>query len=213
MDKINWWLSLQSFNFENVNLLTVFLWTNFLVVEYCWCCQGSKLVSSWYRQVLCSFPDFGPTCSALSPRHHKHIILVVHPSAGGVDALLGAICPWDASDSGTGATVGAPSSHLLDCGWALSVAVPSHRADHVLGMPSPSATWCPQTCSTKCTPRIYKTLCIEHPQSAFCIHYLWVLACFCQGWIFSCEYSSLTNKYSEMMCWVWSRARYLGQKL
>jgi len=84
----------------------VFLWTNFLVVEYCWCCQGSKLVSSWYRQVLCSFPDFGPTCSALSPRHHKHIILVVHPSAGGVDALLGAICPCDASDSGTGATVG-----------------------------------------------------------------------------------------------------------
>ncbi|PUZ50484.1 hypothetical protein GQ55_6G061900 [Panicum hallii var. hallii] len=106
----------------------------------------------------------GPSRGALSPRHHKHTI-VVHPSACGVDAHPAARCnlpmrrerwwPWRNS--------WAPSSHHLDC----------RRALCPLLWPPIVLTVCfpvPPTCLTKCTLHIDKILCIEHQQSATCIH-------------------------------------------
>ncbi|PVH36387.1 hypothetical protein PAHAL_6G064500 [Panicum hallii] len=106
----------------------------------------------------------GPSRGALSPRHHKHTI-VVHPSAGGVDAHPAARCnlpmrrerwwPWRNS--------WAPSSHHLDC----------RRALCPLLWPPIVLTVCfpvPPTCLTKCILHIDKILCIEHQQSATCIH-------------------------------------------
>ncbi|RLM62068.1 hypothetical protein C2845_PM14G04890 [Panicum miliaceum] len=82
----------------------------------------------------------GPSRGALSPRHHKHTILV-HPSAGGVDARPASRCNLPMRRERWWPPI------------VLTVCFPV-----------------PPTCLTKCTLHIDKILCIEHQQSATCIH-------------------------------------------